>query len=293
MSVNDEEYLPNLSDVKIDYGRIEQTEKVEQTEQTKKTVVKQKTENKYTKIDNLDEDTPLTYDGKDGNPERLKKPLYGIWSFVTPEGVMNTNLRLFKCRGIFDDENTAKFWAKKIGENDLFDVFVGELYKWLPFDSDTDKATNIQYRNSKEQKLLMQQKENEMNELVGRKKALLEKEKKGSRRRKADRILAGRNETGGAAFSENKENKENKEEKEKKNPIVKVSREVNKNNARERLKKMVSERNKKKEDEEKLLNESKKKQEDNIKSREDELKTKENNLSTLEKNMAEISKRLQ
>jgi hypothetical protein len=246
--------------------------------------------NKYTQIDNLDEDTPLIYDGKDGNPSKLTKPLYGIFSVVTPEGVMNTNLRAFKCRGVFDDETTAQHWAKKIGEKDVFDVFVGDLYKWLPFDADTDKSTDIKYRNSKEQKLLMQQRENEMNELVGRKKAQLEKENKGSRRRKADRIIAGRNETGGASVSE-----KTKKEDIAKN-VPKVSRETNKKQMQDRLKRMIAERNQKKEAEsESELNKTlktKESQETNITERETELKTKTETLTTLERNMAEISKRL-
>jgi hypothetical protein len=251
-------------------------------------------ENKYTKVDNLDEDDPISYDGKDGNPDKLRKPLYGIFSVVTPEGVMNTNIRAFKCRGVFDDHETAEKWAKKLGENDVFDVFVGDLYKWLPFDADTDKATHVQYRNKKEQKLIMAQRENELNELVGRKKEMLEKEKKGSRRRKADRILAGRNETGGATSNvPSKESSKEPDTETKKNKVPKVSRNDNRKQVLERMQKIVLERKKKKEDEEeKRLQEAKKNQEANISGRENELKSKEDNLSKLEKNMAEISKRL-
>ena len=265
-----------------------ETKTTDSTTNTTKPVNK----NKYTEIDNLDEDHPLSYDGKDGNPEKLRKPMYGIFSIVTPEGVMNTNVRAFKCRGVFDDYDTAQKWAKKIGENDVFDVFVGELYKWLPLDSDTDKATDIQYRNKKEQKLIMQQRENELNELVGRKKELLEKEKKGSRRRKADRILAGRDEAGGASSTTPSVEKNTDKNTENKK-VPKVSRAKNQKHTMERLQKMVLERKKKKEDdEEKLLQSSKQNQEQNISDREKELKAKEESLSTLEKNMAEISKRL-
>ena len=285
--------LPNVA---VNYNKNEDSlGSVTDTTDTTDTVEKPVKENKYTKVDNLDEDDPISYDGKDGNPDKLRKPLYGIFSVVTPEGVMNTNIRAFKCRGVFDDHETAEKWAKKLGENDVFDVFVGDLYKWLPFDADTDKATNIQYRNKKEQKLIMAQRENELNELVGRKKETLEKEKKGSRRRKADRILAGRNETGGA--TSNVPSKESSNESDKdiatKNKIPKVSRNDNRKQALERMQKIVLERKKKKEDEEeKRLQEAKKNQEENISGRENELKSKEDSLSKLEKNMAEISKRL-
>lgn len=264
----------------------------------KKSVVKSREKgngkNKYTMIDNLDEDDPIVYDGKEGRPGRLKKPLWGIFSVVTPEGVMNTKMRCFKVRGVFEDYETAVKWADKIGENDVFDVFVGDLYKWLPLDSDTDKATHVQYRNKKEQKLIMQQRENEMNELVGRKKALLEKEKKGSRRRKADRILSGRAETGGASMVDAEKEEENsKKKKKQKQKKPKMSRNANREVTMSRMKRLVLERKRKKEEEEeKKLREDQKRQESNISQREENLKAKEKGLNDLESNISEIRDRL-
>jgi len=157
------------------------------------------TENKYTKIDNLDEDPPIS------------GQKYVCLSFVSPEGVMNTNIRSVKIRGVFDTEQEAKDHSAKLQKRDkYFDVFVGEVGKWLPWDPNPHTVKNNIYKNEKMQKLVdtqQQNQHNKLNELVGRKKELIDKGNKAHQRRVAENIVSGTNEEGGARITNNKTTK--------------------------------------------------------------------------------------
>jgi Family of unknown function (DUF5832) len=104
-----------------------------------------------TNIDHLEED----------------KPIYGqnyvCLSFISPEGIKNTNIRALKIRGVFDKYEDALHHAKKLQESDpLFHVFVGEVGKWLPWDPAPDDETKVkesQYREPELQDLMTRYKE--------------------------------------------------------------------------------------------------------------------------------------
>lgn len=159
---------------------------------------------KYTEIDHLDEDKPI------------KGQEFVCFSFVSPEGVMNTTLRSVKFRGAFATYELASAHAKKLQSKDkYFDVFVGEGGKFLPWDPDPHSVTNVKYADNKMQKLSdAQQKkqQDKLNELVGRKKELMDKQSKGHDRRVADQIVSGTNEEGGATVN-NKSDKKEKTQK--------------------------------------------------------------------------------
>lgn len=173
-----------------------QTEQTQQTQQT--TEVTNSVGNydddmkKYTKIDNLDED-PVVDSGK-----------YFLVSFISPEGIMNCNMRGLKIRTyknkvVFQTLEEAKVAADEINKKDkYFHVFVGETGKWMGWDPAPDDRKFVEEEkwDNEEQNDLMQglrkREENklkELNALVGKKKDIVKKEKKTHDKRVKDALV--------------------------------------------------------------------------------------------------------
>jgi hypothetical protein len=146
---------------------------------------------KYTKIDNLDED-PVVESGK-----------FFLVSFISPEGVMNCKMRglkirTYKNRVTFATLEEAKAAADEINQKDkYFHVFVGETGKWMGWDPAPDDRNFVEEEKwaDKEQDELMQEmrkreenKLKELNALVGKKKAIVDKEKKTHKKRVASAL---------------------------------------------------------------------------------------------------------
>jgi hypothetical protein len=123
---------------------------------------------KYTKIDCLDEDAPI------------HNQKYVLLSFISPEGLMNCKVKGLKVRGIYATEGEAKAACDKLKKKDkYFDVFVGEVGKWLPWDPSIKQVEEVKYDNKKLDKIMSKLHEKEtksLNELVGRRKEMLDKE---------------------------------------------------------------------------------------------------------------------
>lgn len=188
----------------------------------------------YTKIDCLDEDEPIN------------GQTFVLMSFVSPEGIMNCNIRGLKIRGVYPTESQARAACDKLKQKDkYFDVFVGEVGKWLPWNPSTKQIKEIKYRNNKLEKIMGKLHENELktlNEVVGRKKDLLDKETVKHRNRIKQSIKEGAEnykdpeEIPDAPKVTKKDNKEQKKHTGQKNP----------DEVRARLKKMLDDRNKEK-----------------------------------------------
>ena len=122
---------------------------------------------KYTTIDHLDEDTPI------------HNQQYVLLSFISPEGIMNCTQRGVKIRGVYATRSEADAASAKLKKKDkYFDIFVGEVGKWLPWDS-MKHAEEVKYQNKKLDKIMskLHEKEtNTLNELVGRRKEIIDKE---------------------------------------------------------------------------------------------------------------------
>jgi len=146
---------------------------------------------KYTKIDNLDEDSVVD------------SSKYFLVSFISPEGVMNCKTRGFKIRTYknkvcFSTLEEAKVAADEINKKDkYFHVFVGETGKWMGWDPAPDDRTQVESEKwaNTEQDAIMQNlrdKEdkqlNDLNALVGKKKDIINKEGKQHKKRVANAI---------------------------------------------------------------------------------------------------------
>ena len=136
---------------------------------------------KYTKIDNLDEDS-IVDSGR-----------FFLVSFISPEGVMNCNMRGLKIRThknrvVFQTLDEAKTAADEINKKDkYFHVFVGETGKWMGWDPSPDDRNFVEdekWANDEQNDLMqgLRKREeknlNELNALVGKKKDMINKEKK-------------------------------------------------------------------------------------------------------------------
>lgn len=95
-------------------------------------------------VDLLTEDTPIP--GQE----------YGVYSFLSPEGVKGCNVRAFKNRGSFGSYEEASAHAEKIrNQEPAFHVFVGENFKWTAFDPDPNLVKdNANYYEPKLQELM-------------------------------------------------------------------------------------------------------------------------------------------
>jgi hypothetical protein len=98
----------------------------------------------HVEVDYLTEDTPIP--GQE----------YGVYSFLSPEGIKGCNVRAFKNRGNFSSYEAASAHAEKIrNEEPAFHVFVGENFKWTAFDPDPNLVKdNNNYYEPKLQELM-------------------------------------------------------------------------------------------------------------------------------------------
>jgi hypothetical protein len=83
--------------------------------------------------------------------EAIPGQKYVCLSFVSPEGIKNCTMRGLKIRGVFNELDKANKHAEKLRKGDPdFDVFVGEVGKWLPWDPAPE---NVEEENYQEKEL--------------------------------------------------------------------------------------------------------------------------------------------
>ena len=129
---------------------------------------------KYTVVDadHLDEDKPIP--GQE----------YCLFSFMSPEGVMNCDVRAFKFRGAFPTLEKALEYAKNtLEKNDkYFKIFAGETGKWLEFDPPVNRVEKEMTSNDDHQKIIEAQSKQRMeklNQLAGKHKQIIDKKEQG------------------------------------------------------------------------------------------------------------------
>ena len=105
------------------------------------------------KIDHLTEDDPIS--GQQ----------FVCLSFVSPEGVRNCTTRGLKVRGVYPTYEAAKARCDELQLIDKdFDIFIGEVGKWLPWDPDVNdegKVKDAHYQEEELQKLMESYKKNQ------------------------------------------------------------------------------------------------------------------------------------
>jgi hypothetical protein len=238
---------------------------------------------KYTKIDCLDEDVVI--------PDQI----YALMSFVSPEGVMNCNVRGVKVRGVYATRQEADTACEKLKKQDkYFDIFVGEVGKWLPWDPTSKQVKEEKHRNKKLDKIMNKIHQNEMstlNEVVGRTKDTLDTKKQQHKKRVKksikDSVAEYQDPQDLDDVVETKEpsSRSNKNVKEKK-----IGGNHDANVARERLQRIIKAKKEARENskENKDLNESKEKQQQES----DRIAEQRNVISSLKETNPEIENKL-
>jgi hypothetical protein len=80
--------------------------------------------------------------------EQINGQHFVCLSFVLPEGkIKNCSLSAVKVRGVFSKIEDAKLHAENLRKKDpYFDIYVGEMGKWLPLDPDPNTIEEEQYQ---------------------------------------------------------------------------------------------------------------------------------------------------
>ena len=169
-SIECKDYHPDNETIQIKFGANEESddERDESGEKEGRSDL-----SKYTMInaDHLSEDRPIP--GQE----------YCLLSFLSPEGVMNCNIRAIKFRGAFPTLERAIEYSKKLeSEDGYFKIFCGESGKWVEFDPPAERVERELTSNPKHQKILDAQREQrlkKLNELAGRFKETIDRKDAG------------------------------------------------------------------------------------------------------------------
>lgn len=184
---------------------------------------------KYTLVDNLDED------------DIIESQRYALFSFLSPEGIMNCNIRALKFRGAFPTLDKAKNYVDKLKTKDeYFKIFVGEQGKWMEFDPPEDKVEDEIAEDPKAQKIIdarRKQRANKINEMAGRFKNQHDKNQStdGKKERVNENVKASASETAG-------QQKLNKRKNKKQNVMVDSGRGREMNKLKESMRKKLQKR---------------------------------------------------
>lgn len=139
----------------------------------------------YTVVDadNLDEDVVM--------PDQQ----YALFSFMSPEGIMNCNMRLIKFRGAFPTMEKAREKAEELKKTDkYFKIHCAEQGKWVEFDPPEEHVEEIVAGNKKQQEIIDAQRKakmDKMNELATRHKQKMDKTDRSSDARREESKKAG------------------------------------------------------------------------------------------------------
>lgn len=294
-NVNTEE-LNNVSMSETNVLLDDDLEEKEFSYQDDTIVNEEKDNSKYTKIDNLDED-PI-----------IPGQRYACVSFISPEGLKNCNTRGLKIRGVYGSIDEAKTACASLSKSDkYFDIFVCEVGKWCPWDPRPHQVEDVVHKNKTQNKLMksLQNKEMEnLNEIVGRKKEQLDESKISHKKRIAQSIKDGVKSLDDQKLDREKQNELEKEKEEKIARAQGRKKETvttkNKISSRDRLGKLLAEREKTKQSDQNsehvkdTYSES-----ESIDVRQKKLQTeienvnkKENDLNNLQKSVSNVDERL-
>lgn len=113
-------------------------------------------------VDNFNQNIPIKYEGSiKRTDEKIQGQNWYCVSFLTDK---NKSLVGIKISGCFDTEEQADSHSSSLRDiNDSFNVHVGELYKWQPFNPDPDsvEAGESEYANQQLNETMKKKKENE------------------------------------------------------------------------------------------------------------------------------------
>lgn len=88
---------------------------------------------------------------------------YALISIVSPQSNQKFDTCALKIRGVFATEDEAKRHATRLSKNDTtFDVFMVDMYKWLPIPPSTDLVEDRVYQDERLNDLIQGHKDQQM-----------------------------------------------------------------------------------------------------------------------------------
>jgi hypothetical protein len=239
--MNHKELKSNTCDdekINVQFGTDDESDNDDDNNDNKNTK-KEEDLSKYTVVDadHLDED--LVIPGQE----------FCLFSFMSPEGIMNCNVRAVKFRGAFRTMDAAMEKARELEKTDkYFKIFIGESGKWLEFDPPSIRVEREMSSNKEQQRILDEQRKQNMkkiNKLAEEHKKAIDKKDKGKKERINESKKAG---AANDAVEKQRAKKQEKVEKqeEKKKTAHANSRAVATENARARLRKRLAQSQNKK-----------------------------------------------
>lgn len=191
---------------------------------------------RYTVVDHLDEDEPVR--GQE----------FCLFSFLSPEGVMNCNVRAVKFRGAYPTMDAAEKAARELEKQDkYFKIFIGDSGKWLDFDPPVSKVDREMSSNKEHQKILDAQRKQRMekiNALAGKHKENTDKKDNGKKERIDESKKAGAaSDAIDRQKTKKQEHQEKQQEKQQEKRVVSQnnSREASLNKTKERMRNRIAE----------------------------------------------------
>lgn len=140
-----------------------------------------------TKIDHLDEHEPES------------GFRYGIFSFLSPEGVHNCKVRGIKLWDVARTETEGRKLLETLKKKEkYFPLFLGELGKWMAWDPEDSYVKEVAHDDKKYSKLVNDQRKkqlkdlDELNTLAGKKKQQLEQKEVAHKKRVAESIKSAK-----------------------------------------------------------------------------------------------------
>jgi hypothetical protein len=108
--------------------------------------------NKVTYFNNMSQE-PVDYLKADDL--KVSGQNYALISVVSPSSNQKNDMCGVKIKGVFETVEEAKMHAKRVQENDpLFDVYLVELYKWLPVPPNNEMIENQEYQDEELNKII-------------------------------------------------------------------------------------------------------------------------------------------
>jgi hypothetical protein len=140
-----------------------------------------------TKIDHLDEHEPES------------GFRYGIFSFLSPEGVHNCKVRGVKLWDVARTESDGRKLLESLKKKEkYFPLFLGELGKWMAWDPEDSLVKEVVHDDKKYNKLVNDQRKkqltdlDDLNTLAGKKKQQIEQKEVAHKKRVADSIKSAK-----------------------------------------------------------------------------------------------------
>jgi len=91
----------------------------------------------------------------------IKGQNFALISIVSPESAQKNDICGVKIKGVFDRQEEAQEYAKKLHKIDsVYDIYLVELYKWLPIPPNKDDIESQEYQDERLNKIVKTHVEN-------------------------------------------------------------------------------------------------------------------------------------